>query len=225
MDALEKALIAYVTGGEGPTRENLARILNDANKWTTLDTPMTVYRGQPAEYGEPTNVHPGLFSTTKNQGQARSEFAGKEGCVWELRLQPGIRILDVKAVLGDAYPKGHVHEEEVVVESGKYIDILTHLCSPPLAKVATYSPAPPPGAAARPPPIRPVPEPREVTLDQLRERAGTPIASPYTPGWLKKVFMLPGEYLAGEKPGGRRSKTKKGRRARKATRRGRKGRS
>lgn len=95
---MQAAVLAYVRNG---TDEEKQTILKQGTvRFQTVLNPMVVYRGQPRSFGDPSKMP--LFSATLDADQAKSEFAGDEGCVWTITLRPGVRYLDVQAVLAGA---------------------------------------------------------------------------------------------------------------------------
>lgn len=216
MDSLQHRLKTYVENGTGEELAAVATHLETNGGWSVVGpSGRTVYRGQPDEF---TALPSRVFSTTTDPEVARKDFAGKNGCVWTIRLLPGTPYIDVATVLGPSYTKPE--EAEILVGPG--VSIKSHRTTArPCAYQADFGP---------PPPVqRPSPKPAAVSRDELlrryREDADEDLKEIMgdTPDDVTlESYVRPNETWS---RGGRRLRTRKGRRARKATRRGRNGRS
>lgn len=112
--ALIRAIKAYAENGSED--EKLA-IVALKDEWDTVTRPMTVYRGQSNVWGEKDPSLMPLFSTTTDRDVAMREFSDETGCVWSITLKPGVRFLDVNAIIGPSHSKAF--EKELVVLGGE----------------------------------------------------------------------------------------------------------
>lgn len=143
---LRDAVFAYVENGIEKEKADIVKL----NQWTTLTSPRTVYRGQSGANGEKDPSKMSLFSVTENREIALNEFSGQEGCVWSLRMLPGVQIIDVNAVLGHHRKED---EAELLVKGGG--DMKFVVTRDPICKIsATYGP-----------PLK------TVTIETLKQRA------------------------------------------------------
>ena len=188
---LKDAVKAYsVSGSEDEKRAIVA--LKD--EWDILKTPVIVYRGQSNEWGEKNPADMILFSTTTDKDVATREFSDTSGCVWKITLNPGVRVLDVNAILGDLHSKAF--EKELIVLGGEQM-AFTVSRDKQCTVAATYG--------------GPRPETRTVTLETLRRRARETEEDLFdetsNTEYLKQ-YLNPGEVL-----GGKRRKTRRKRRS------------
>jgi hypothetical protein len=111
---LANALKAYVTNVVIPQEENITRMFASVEP---LQTKKTLYRGQTEDE---LNSGYSFFSTSTSKKIAREEFAGSDGYVFEIHVQPGIRVLPVNQTLAlsGINTKGYKEEEEYLVEGG-----------------------------------------------------------------------------------------------------------
>lgn len=198
--SLAAAVKAYTVNG---TEDEKLAIVALRDQWTTLTSPRVVYRGQSNQAGELDPSKMPLFSTTTDPKVATDEFSDKEGCVWKITLNPGVRILDVNALLGNAHSKAF--EKEILVLGGGGMQFKVTR-DPACAVNAEYSAV----AAVE----------REVTLAELLKRARETLGEDYDlfvgdPPDLDfvRTLIYPGEKLKGA----RRRKTRRGRARRKRT--------
>jgi hypothetical protein len=180
---LRKAVLAYVKNGDPEEKAAIVKL----NQWTTLSSPRTVWRGQGEESGEKDPSKMSLFSVSTDRAIAVDEFGGEKGCVWTIKLLPGVQIVDVNAVVGS---HGKEFESELLVKGGGTMTF-TVSRDRACAIAATYGPPPP--------------KLKEVTLETLKQRAeeiGDDISETVEDF---KLYLNPGETFKG----GRKRKTKK----------------
>jgi hypothetical protein len=120
------AALDYWVRNEGRmTKLNSGAIVNDLikeaiKKQEPLDDERIVYRGQKAynNNSNPREIYPvSWFSTAKTE-KAAAEFADADCCIFKIHVMPGMKLLDVHAILGSSNDRGagaYSHEEEILV--------------------------------------------------------------------------------------------------------------
>lgn len=222
MDSIQNALHAYVGNGYTAQFEKVRDLLNSCpeDQCSVVGSQgLVVYRGQEARF---ISLPKRMFSATTDKDIALSEFAGKNGCVWTIRLGPGIRYFDVAKILGARYEKPY--EAELFIGEGVE-GVATKTSADPCEYRVDYQlPAP----VAAPPPL--ALKKRKVTLADLRARAlESPLPTPFygspregekslTNEDLKAYYLDERFEEVDEEKGGRRSRTRKGRRTQKMRR-------